>query len=166
MRIDRRTFVLAGVAVSTAACADSTAPPEPSATVMVERQTLAVAMVPAGSVTWIQFTVPVRIHNTGSGPLRFVICASRLEAQGGDQWNAVWAPVCLAESAMAPEIPAGESRAFAVSVWASVQGSGSPAWRATGTDGTYRFVAGVVRSGVGGVIPTVASNGFTLASGS
>ena len=165
MRLGRRTLVPAALALSTAVCSRATAPPEPGAIVTVARQTLAVTVVPAGSVTWIEFTVPVRIDNTGPAPLHFVMCASGLEVRARDQWNDVWSPVCLAASASPVEIPAGESREFPVSVWASIQGSGSPSWRGTGTDGTYRFVAGVLRAGASGVIPTVASNAFTLASG-
>ena len=165
MRLSRRTLVPAALALSAAACSSATAPAEPRAIVTVLRQTLGVTVVPAGSVTWIEFTVPIRIDNTGPASLRFIGCASGLEVRVGDQWSDVWSPDCLAASASPVEIPAGESRDFAVSVGASIQGPGSPSWRATGIDGTYRFAAGVVRTGSGGVIPTVASNAFTLESG-
>lgn len=165
MRLGRRTLVPAALALSTAVCSSPTAPPELGAIVTVAHQTLPVTVVRGGSVTWIEVTVPVRIDNTGPAPLRFFGCASGLEVRAGDQWSGVYSPVCLAASASLVEIPPGERREFAVGVTAAIQGSAAPAWRGTGIDGTYRFVAGLVRPGRV-VIPTVPSNAFTLASGS
>jgi len=115
--------------------------------------------------TWIEFAVPVRIENTGAVPLEFTACASRLEAQTGSSWNAVWAPICSANASTLPAIPPGERRDVTMNVSAALDGPGSPEWRSDNVAGTYRFVAGLILSGVGGRIPTVASNTFTLAPG-
>jgi hypothetical protein len=50
-------------------------------------------------------------------------------------------------------------------VTAAIEGHGGPTWTAPGIDGSYRFVAGLIATGVTGLIPTVASNEFTLSGG-
>src|SRR4029453_11023501 len=89
MRLSRRTLFPAALPLSPAACPSAPAPAEPRAIVTVLRQTLGVTVVPAGSVTWIEFTVPIRIDNTGPASLRFIGCASGLEVRVGDQWSDV-----------------------------------------------------------------------------
>jgi hypothetical protein len=163
MPLSRRTRHLVVLAFGVAACSDATTPGLPRATVTVPAQSLAVTTVPAGSVTWIEFTVPLRIDNTGSGPLTFEFCASRVEARAGDAWAAAWTPVCVADGAAPVVVPAGERREFTVSVRAAVQGPGGPAWVPGTTAGSYRFAAGLVAAGASGTIPVVPSNTFTLA---
>ena len=145
-----------------AGCARPTAPIERSAIVTVQSERIGAAGVSGGDGTWIQFTVPLRIENTGSTPLAFALCASRIEARTGDLWNAAWTPICVLQSSDSVAVPSGEHRDFSVVVSASVDGSGGPQWHGSGVTGAYRFVAGVMFAGTTGVVPTVTSNEFTL----
>jgi hypothetical protein len=163
MPLSRRTPYLVALASGLAGCSDSIAPRAPSASVTVQAQSLAVTTAPAGSVTWIEFTVPLRIDNTGSAPLTFELCASRVEARAADAWAAAWTPICLADRAAPLVIPAGERRELTVSVRAAAQGAGGPPWVPVTTAGSYRFAAGLVPAGANGNIPVVPSNTFTLA---
>ena len=153
------SIVLASVL---AGCARPTAPVERSAIVTVQAETIGAAVVAGGSGTWIQFTVPLRIENTGSTPLAFALCASRIEARTGDLWSAAWTPICALHSSDSADVPSGEHRDFSVVVSASVDASGGPQWHGTGITGAYRFVAGVTFAGTTGIVPTVTSNQFTL----
>jgi hypothetical protein len=165
MPLSGRTSCFVVLASVLAACSDSTAPSLPRATVTVPAQSLAVTTVAAGSVTWIEFTVPLRIDNGGSSPLTFQLCASRVEAQASDAWAAAWTPVCVADGAAPVVVPAGNRRDVTVSVRAAIQGPGGPAWVPGSTAGSYRFAAGLLGVGASGAIPVVASNAFTLVGG-
>jgi hypothetical protein len=74
----------------------------------------------------------------------------------------VWSPVCALASPGGLEIPAGETREVAVRVDAAVAGPAGPVWGRQTIAGTYRFAAGLQYDGVGGRIPMIASNTFTL----
>jgi hypothetical protein len=165
MPLSRRTSYLVVLASGLAACSDATSPAEPRATVTVQAQSLAVTTVPAGAVTWIEFTVPLRIDNAGPAALTFQFCASRVEAREGDGWSAAWTPVCAAERGAPITIPAGESRELGLTVQAAIQGPGGPPWRAGPTATSYRFAAGLMPAGASGLIPIVPSNTFSLAGG-
>jgi hypothetical protein len=165
MPVSCRTLFPVALALASGACSRSTAPAEPSATVTVQRLTLTAAVRQAGSATRMEFSIPVRIDNLGPAPLTFHSCTSRVEAPAADKWTTVWQPICLAENAGPAEIPPGGSREFTVAVWATIEGPGAPRWLGADIGGTYRFVAGLVPRGIGGLIPTVPSNAFTLVSG-
>lgn len=166
MLLIRRTSYVVALAFLAGACSDSTGPAQPRASVSVQTQSLAVTTTVAGSVTWINFTVPLRIHNAGSTVLNFDACASRIEARSGNDWNSAWSPICVAMGNSQSAIPAGEAREFSVTVVAATQGPGGPMWRASTVAGSYRFVAGVIPTdGVTRIIPTVASNTFELTAG-
>ena len=164
MILYRRTLSVIAVACALAACSDSTAPDEPGATVTVPAQSVAVTTVAVGDVTWIDFTVPLRISNTGSTSLTFVYCATRIEAQGNDGWSKAWSPACLVESTQPVRILPGAHLETSMTVRAAVAGPGGPPWSVGTTDGSYRVVAGLLPDGAGGKIPTVVSNSFTLVS--
>ena len=164
MTVSRQPLVPFALALLVAACSQTTGPASPQATVTVQRESVPVAMISAGSVTRIEFTIPVSIHNAGPKPLTYVLCASGLELRAGIEWSRVWTPICSAETDTPLAIPAGGRREFALSVSASMQGPGGPEWGGDGISGTYRLVAGLMPSGVEGVVPTVASNAFTLVS--
>jgi hypothetical protein len=161
MTLIRRTFSLL-VACSLVACSNATEPKRPNAVVTVQTPALAATVTSGASVTWLQFTVPLTIRNAGSEAFTFYMCASRVEVRSGDTWSAAWAPICTAGSSSPNDILPGESRTFSVLVMAAMEGPGGPDWTASGIDGSYRFVAGLIVPGVGGLIPTVASNEFTL----
>ena len=164
MLLSRRTFcVAAAIGFATASCSSPTSPKIPAATVLIQRDTLLAALVPAGSVTWLRFTAPIAIQNAGRAPITWVGCATRVEAPSGASWETVWTPVCALESPGGIEIPAGETRVFSVRIDAAVEGPGGPVWGRQGIAGTYRFSAGLIYSGVAGRIPMIASNAFTLA---
>lgn len=165
MTLHRRTLSLVALACGLAACSESTAPDNLDATVTVQAQSVAVTTVAAGEVTWIDFTIPLRIENTGSTSLTFVYCASRIEARAADVWSKAWSPVCLVESTRPVRIPPGAYLETSMTVRAAVAGPGDPSWNVGTTDGSYRLVVGLLPDGTGGIIPTVPSNSFTLVSG-
>lgn len=164
MILNRRTLSLVALACGLAACSESTAPDDPDATVTVQAPSVAVTTVAAGEVTWIDFTIPLRIENTGSTSLTFVYCASRIEARAADGWSKAWSPVCLVESTLPVQIPPGAHLETSMTVRAAIGGPGGPTWSPGTTDGSYRFVAGLLPDGAGGIVPTVSSNSFTLVS--
>jgi hypothetical protein len=115
----------------------------------------------------LDFTIPLPIHNAGSEAFTFVYCASRVEARNGDAWSRAWFPLCnlplaTSEPSSPNDILPGETRTFTVRVVAAIGGTPGSTWEVPGIDGSYRFVAGLIAPGVGGSIPTVASNEFTL----
>ena len=162
MLLVRRTLYVVALGIATASCSSLTSPRIPAATVLVQRDTLVAALVSGGSATWLQFTAPIAVHNAGPAPITWVGCATRVEAPNGASWQPVWIPVCALESPGGLEIPAGETREVTVRVDAAVEGPGSPVWRRQRIAGTYRFSAGLISAGVGGRIPMIASNTFTL----
>src|SRR5262245_14974588 len=164
MAVVSRTLVLV-VACGLAACSHVTEPSRPNATVTVEATTLTASVIAGSNVTWLDFSVPLTIRNTGSVPITFAFCASRVEARSGDTWRTVWTPTCALASASINDIPPGESRTFNARVVGAVEGLGGPKWSSGDIEGAHRFVAGLILPGVGGLIPTVASNEFTLSFG-
>lgn len=165
MSLSRRTLFLITLAGAVTACSGPTSPPTPRATVVVQLDTVAATRVPAGAVTWIQFRVPVAIHNAGAATLTLVYCASAMETRGASGWDAVWSPICAAGSGMPLTIAPGETGQVTVDVIAAVDGPGGPTWRNDTVSGTYRFGLGLAVSNVGGPIPRVASNAFVLVEG-
>jgi hypothetical protein len=159
-----RTLVLL-VACGVAACSHVTEPARPNAIVTVEAPTLTASVISGSRVTWLDFSVPLVIRNTGSVAITFEFCASRVEARSGDTWRTVWTPICALAASSINDIPPGESRTFNARVVGAVEGVGSPKWTSGGIGGAHRFVAGLILPGVGGLIPTVASNEFTLSFG-
>ena len=98
MLLVRRTLCLAAIGVATLSCSNPTSPRIPVATVLVQTDTLLGALVPAGSVTWLQFTAPISVHNAGRASITWVDCATTVEAPNGAAWETVWSPVCALAS--------------------------------------------------------------------
>ena len=163
MLLVRRTLTLVALVAGLAACSDSTGPRAPNATVTVQPTTLAATTVPGGATTWVQFTVPVRIENTGSTTLTLPFCADRVEARSEGTWITAWSPICMLTRDGVPlEIPPGESREFGETVQIPVSGPGTvPGLTAPGAI-EFRFVESLANAGTTGRIPEVASNTFTL----
>ena len=165
MPLNLRTLSIAALACMLAACADSTAPAAPRATVTVSAQSIAATTVTAGDLTTIRFTIPVQIENKGTVPLTFVYCASQVQARDTDAWASAWAPICATVLVVPEEIAPGERRDLTVDVGAVIAGPGGPAWHAGPTATEFRFVAGLVLPGTIGTIPMLPSNTFTLTTG-
>jgi hypothetical protein len=161
-----RTSYLVVLAFVSTACSSATAPNEPRATVVVQREKLVATSVTAGSVTWLQFEVPIAIENAGRVALTFVGCATTIEARSGGGWDTIWAPICVTGTASPLVIAPGETRELTFTVVAATAGPGGPEWRAAGIGGSYRLVAGLIPPNTGGRIPKVPSSVFTLAGGS
>jgi hypothetical protein len=165
MSLSRRTLFLV-LGFTSTACSNATSP-DPRATVVVEPDHLIATRVSAGAVTYIQFTVPVVVHNIGNTPLLFAppSCgAFALEGRSNSGWNRAWSPICATAALPSVEIAPGETGHFSVRVSASIDGPGAPGWVSPSVDGSYRMVVGLVARGLDGRIPTVSSNEFTLAS--
>jgi hypothetical protein len=165
MLVLRRTSYIAALVILGIACSSPTGPGDPRATVVVQRDMLATTSVVAGTVTWLRFEVPIAIENSDRVALTFVGCATTIEARTGAEWTTAWTPTCSTGTDSPLVIPPGEVRELTVSVIAATAGPGGPEWRAAGTDGTYRLVAGLIPANTGGRIPKVPSNAFTLGRG-
>jgi hypothetical protein len=158
MTLVGRTLALL-VACGLVACSNATEPRRPNAIVTVQSPALTASGL---SENRLDFTIPLTIHNAGSEPFTFVYCASSVEARNGDAWSRAWFPLCAVEGSSPNDVLPGETRTFTVRVVAAIGGFPGSTWEAPGIDGSYRFVAGLIVPGVGGSIPTVASNEFTL----
>jgi len=158
----RHLLSLGLLAATLAACSGTTAPAEPRANVAVQAPSVVATTVTVAGVTWLEFTVPVLIANTGSVALTYSSCASWVEARAGDAWKAAYTPLCMLSADGDVVIPPGESLAFNVSVQASLSGPGGPPWLADPSATDFRFSAGLTAPGTSGRIPIVRSNVFTL----
>jgi hypothetical protein len=163
MLLARRTLSLVALVAALAACSDGTGPDAPRATVTVQPTPLAATTVSGGATTWVLFTVPVRIENTGSTTIEYGYCGDRLEARTGGTWTSAWAPICMATVDWVPvEIPPGESREFSETIQVRVTGPGSTPWLAAPGATEFRFVESLATSGTTGHARDVASNSFTI----
>lgn len=162
MVLARRMLPLAALVAGIAGCSDATGPRAPHATVTVQAPSLAATTVPAGAITWIHFTVPVRIDNTGTTTLAYSPCMVRVDARAGETWTAAWTPNCAAVDWVPLEILPGESRDISVVVDAALAGPGGPPWLASPSASEFRLVALLGSETTNGRIPEMASNSFTL----
>ena len=163
MSLTRQALFVAGLGCAGLACTDTTSPSVPRASAVVQRDTIVPALITAGTVTWLRFTVAVTVHNTGTAALAFDLCESAVEVQAGSGWGPAWSPICALVLGSGPVIPAGASRELTVDVKAAVQGPGYPDWRATTVDGTYRLLVALASSGARRADLRVTSNAFILA---
>lgn len=165
MLIARRMLSLVALVAGIAACSDGPWPRAPHAAVTVQSTSLTATTAAAGAVTWLHFSIPVRIDNTGTTTLSYSPCLQRVDVRTGDTWTAAWTPDCAATEWIPLEIPAGESREFSVVVDAAVSGPGGPPWLASPGASEFRYVALLGSQTTNGRIPEVASNSFTLVVG-
>lgn len=157
----RQMQLLAGVLLAAGACASAVAP-SAQATVTIRATRVDAVVTVAGSVTWVQFTLPLRFENTGGTPVSLEPCASYLESRSAATWSTAWSPICSASGESLKNIPPGQSRDTQIEVIAALAGPGAPRWEADGLGGLLRYQAGYAFQGLRGRIPTVASNEFTL----
>jgi hypothetical protein len=163
MRQRRQILFLSGTLSALGACATPVAPPTPAAvTVTVRAASVDPVVTTAGSVTWMQFTLPLRFENTGATSVSLEPCASYLESRSGTTWRSAWMPVCATGGASLRDILPGETRDADIQVAAALAGPGAPRWDAASLNVPLRYQAGYVAYRVSGSIPTVASNEFTL----
>ena len=160
---------LAGLAMvfGALACSDSTGPATPNATVVVPADIIGVERHDNGTASWIDFSVPVMVTNHGLFPIDQPNCVYRIESLSGGEWKTTYFPACLLSSLAGTDrqIGPGETREFKLSVFANVDGSGSPQWDAPAVDGTYRMAVGLMPPSRGGAIPFIASNPFEIREG-
>jgi hypothetical protein len=147
--------LLAGVATATA-CDVSTAPRNQPVTLAVTADTIIAGLNTGGTMTWLQFTLPVAIYNGRAVPVSVDYCLVSIEEPSGTEWQVVWAPVCALEGTTAPVIAPGETKTFQWPVAAAVAGSGGPMWRSQTLNGTYRLSLATDALG------TLTSNTFTV----
>jgi len=156
------TAFLAAAGWAATGCSSTTEPHVVRATVTVQQITVTATRLVAGTVTWVNFTVPAAIRNDGGTALTFYYCASSIEGRVGAEWSTVWSPICALGSARTVEIAPGETRSITVDVGAAVAGPGGPTWERDAVAGTYRLAVGLVTPGLNGLIPRLTSNPFTL----
>jgi hypothetical protein len=123
-------------ALSAGGCTLFTGPKSHPITMSVTSDTLVAGVRPAGDVTWLQFTIPVSIHNGNSAPLTVDVCLASVEDPNG---TIVWAPICFLEGVTSPTIAPGATQTYQWSVMAAVSGPGNPKWGSQTIDGTYRL---------------------------
>ena len=136
MRIRRATAVIV-CAITAAGCTIFTGPKTHLVTISVTSDTLVATVRQAGDVSWLEFTIPVSIHNgqTSGLPVNFCL-ASVLTASAGE----VWAPNCFLEgSSTLPMLAAGATQTFQWRVAAAISGPGDPKWGSRTVDGTYQL---------------------------
>jgi hypothetical protein len=132
--------------------------------VTVQRDTIIAERMPAGSVQWMRFTVPVSIHNTDVAPVTLAYCGNGIETPENSGWRSVWSPFCLLESTSQITIAPGDTRQIDFDVTAAVAGPGGPEWRNATVEGTYRITIGMIADNSGGRAPVVASNTFVVSN--
>jgi hypothetical protein len=147
--------VLAGVAAATG-CDVSTAPRSQSVTVAVTADTIIAGLNIGGTVTWLQFTLPVEIHNGRTVAMSVDYCLASVEEPSGTDWKTVWAPICAVEGTTANTIAPGETKTIPWQITAAVSGPGGPKWGSPTVNGTYRFSLATAALG------TLTSNTFTV----
>ena len=125
-------------------------------TLAVTADTIIAGLNTAGTVTWLQFTLPVSIFNGRAVPVSVDYCLASVEEPSGAAWKMVWAPVCALEGTTSPVIAPGETKSFQWGVAAAVTGSGGPTWEAPVVNGTYRLSLATAALG------TLTSNTFVV----
>ncbi len=138
----RIRFAIAASAIATAGCTLFTGPKSNASkiAISVTSDTIVAGERPAGDVTWLQFTIPISIHNGQSGALTVDLClASVIAANGADAWD----PICAAGTLMLPTIAPGATSTFQLPVTAALSGPGNPKWGSQTVDGTYRVRLGL-----------------------
>ena len=133
--------VVAGVAAATG-CDVSTAPRSQPVTVAVTADTIVAGLNIYGAVTWLQFTLPVEIHNGGTVAMTIDYCSVSVDEPSGTDWTKVWAPICTVDGttgATANTVAPGATKTIPWQIAAVVSGPGRPTWASPTVNGTYRF---------------------------
>jgi hypothetical protein len=162
-----RTIIGLAVAFGALACSDSTGPATPKATVTVGADIIGVTRKISGTSSWLDFSIPVMVTNHGMFPIEQPDCVFRVESLAGNEWKTTYNPICALTSTVVGSrtILPGETREFMMRVFASVEGTSNPQWKAPAVDGTYRVSVGLMPPSDGGPIPFVASNSFEIREG-
>jgi hypothetical protein len=106
-------------------------------TISVTPDTLAADVRQSGGVFWLEFTIPVSIHNGQSSGLPIDFCFASVQAASG---AVVWEPVCFVEGPTTlPMVAPGATQTFQWRVSAAINGPGGPKWGSQTIDGTYRL---------------------------
>lgn len=138
MRIRERTLIIAVLlcAITAGGCTLFTGPKSHPVTISVTPETLAADVRQAGDITWLEFTIPVSIHNGQSSGLPIDFCLASVQDASG---AVVWAPLCSAIATTTPTIAPGETKTYQWQVVAAIRGPGGPKWGGQSLDGTYRL---------------------------
>lgn len=139
MRIRVAAVAVIVCAMTAAGCTLFTGPKSHPVTLSVMSDTLAAFVNTAATVSWLQFTIPVSIHNGRSEPMSIDFCLASVDEPSGTDWTMVWAPVCFLENRTASTIAPGETKTFQWPVAAAISGPGGPKWGGRTLDGTYRL---------------------------
>ena len=165
MPLLRQPFVLAALILVGVACDGSTGPrlePRAETSVIVQQDTLVATVTQYESLEWVQFTIPVTIHNEGPAAVQRFQCGYGIEADAGDAWRRVYSPLCSLELVPPEVIAPGQTRQLGILIHATLAGPGAPEWKDEGIDGSYRVAIGLLPVGAEGIIPLVTSNPFAL----
>jgi hypothetical protein len=140
MRMRVGAVAVIACAMTAAGCTLFTGPKSHPVTISVTSDTLAAFVNTGPNISWLQFTIPVSIHNGESAPMSIDFCLASVDEPSGTDWKLVWAPICALEgSAAPPTIAPGETKTFQWPVAAAISGPGGPKWGGRTLDGTYRL---------------------------
>ena len=157
MRIRAGAFMTALLAASltASACTLITGPKShEQISISVTSDTIVADVIASTNGNWLQFTIPVSIHNGTSAGLSVDFClASILSANAG----VVYEPVCVVDGPSDwPVVAPGETKLFQWPVSAAISGTGAPKWGRPTIDGTYRLILAM------GAEAAWASNEFAI----
>ncbi len=132
-----RHLVIAALAstITSSACALFTGPKDHSSvTVKVTPDTIIAQLNTSTNVTWVQFTIPITIHNGLSSELLVNFCQLDILAATG---GGVYEPNCFDIITTSLKFVPGETRTLQWPVSAAIGGPGNPKWNRQTVDGVY-----------------------------
>jgi len=140
------TRALSIAALAAIACSDPTGPkPKAEITVLVDSVhiTTGTGVQPYNrTYTWMRFTVPVTVRNTGTDPITLNWCQPTVVRDSAETASFVWHPLCVSDGddyTGAP-IPPGAERTANYSVDATTSGPGAFAdWQSPTVGGAFRI---------------------------
>jgi hypothetical protein len=136
MRSRGAAVAVIACAITAAACTLFTGPKSRPVTISVTSDTIAAFVSTGANISWLQFTIPVSIHNRQSAPLTVDFCLASVDEASG---AVVWEPVCAVDGSIAlPSVAPGATSTFQWSVVAAISGPGSPKWGSQTIGGAYR----------------------------
>ena len=124
-------------AITASACSLFTGPKSQPVTISVTSDTIIAALNTSANVTWLEFTVPISIHNGGSTGMPIDFCMASVLAANG---SVAWSPICFVDGpSTLPMLASGETGRFQLRVNAAISGAGAPKWGSQTVNGTYRL---------------------------
>lgn len=162
MHLTRRNVVLLAIAAGPASCAW---PTEPSikAILAVEASTIVATREELGGDTFLSFSVPMTVYNSGKSAINPITCGASIEVLGSLGWSEAWRSTPICNLALTLPLAPGGTRELQIGVRALIN---SPSdfiqqWRAP-AGAPLRVRIGVGANNRGSLL---YSDTFTLSEG-